>query len=80
MWVRDTSHPFGVSFVVPSVWGVEASKAPATVEFRCRKGERHFKSFKLFAADLSQVTTKTRTEKLEELILHFKQKVEGQVR
>ena len=79
-WRRDSSHPFGVSFVVPGTWQLEAARAAATVEYRCPKGERHGKSLKVFAADLSLVAAKSFTEKLEELVAHYKQKVESQVR
>jgi hypothetical protein len=79
VWRRDTSHLFGASFLVPVSWELEPSKAPASVEFRCPRGEAAAKSFKVFVADLTAVTSKTPEEKLAELVAHYKQKAESQV-
>ncbi len=80
VWRRDTSHLFGASFFVPGTWVLEPGKAPASVEFRCPRGEAVPKTFKVFVADLSAVTSKGPQEKLEELVAHYKAKAQGQVR
>jgi hypothetical protein len=59
---------------------VRGRHALPCVNARCPRGERSAKSFKVFVADLSAVTSKTVEERLSELVAHYRAKVEGQVR